>query len=268
VAVEDPAFAGLLDLLGALALVPVPVATDAGGLEPEALSRAIASGVKAVVVTPRAQNPTGSAISSSRAAELRKVLDREPSLLLVEDDHAAGIAGAPLASLQSKKRVRHAYLRSMAKALGPDVRVALLAGSPDIVARVEARQLVGMRWVSRLLQRLVVAALADRGVRAAVTAAEIEYGRRRRAVIDALASRGIAARGDSGLNLWIPVEEEGVALQALALAGWCVAPGERFRLKSGPGLRVTVSKLRGAEAARFADAAAAVLAPGRRASAT
>jgi DNA-binding transcriptional MocR family regulator len=152
----------------------------------------------------------------------------------------------------------------MAKALGPDVRVALLAGSPEIVARVEARQIVGMRWVSRLLQRLVVAALEDRSVMAAVAHAEKEYARRRRGVIDALAAEGVKASGKSGMNVWIPVREEGIALQSLAAAGWCVAPGERFRLRSGPGLRATVSRLDGAEAQRFAAAAAVAIRPGAR----
>jgi DNA-binding transcriptional MocR family regulator len=267
VAVEDPAFAGLLDLLGVLALVAVPLAIDDEGPLPEALARVLASGVQAVVVTPRAQNPTGAAVSASRALELRKILDRHPNVLLVEDDHAAAVAGAPLASLGSRRRTRHAYLRSMAKALGPDVRVALLAGPADVVGRVESRQIVGMRWVSRVLQRLVVAALADRSVMSSVARAEKEYARRREAVLAALASRGVAATGRSGMNVWIPVREEAAGLQALAVAGWGVAPGERFRLAASPGLRVTVARLAGADVERFAEAAAASLLP-RRGAAT
>jgi DNA-binding transcriptional MocR family regulator len=267
VAVEDPAFAGLLDLLGVLALVPVPLAIDAEGPDPDAFARVLAGGVQAVVLTPRAQNPLGAAVSESRAVELRRILDRHPGVLLIEDDHAAAVAGAPLASLGSRKRQRHAYLRSMAKALGPDVRVALLAGSPDVVARVEARQIVGMRWVSRVLQRLVVAALADKAVMSSVARAEKEYAKRRHAVLDALASRGLVATGRTGMNVWIPVREEAAALQALAVAGWGVAPGERFRLAAAPGLRVTVARLRGPDVERFADAAAAALLP-RRSTAT
>lgn len=268
VAVEDPAFAGVLDLLGALSLVPVPVAIDAEGPEPAALQRVLAGNVQALIVTPRAQNPTGAAITAARALQLRKVLDGHPDLLVIEDDHAAGVAGAPLAPLQSKKRSRHAYVRSMAKALGPDVRVALLAGPAELIARVEARQIVGVRWVSRLLQRLAAAALADRSVAASVSRAETEYAKRRRAVVDALARRGIAAFGSSGFNVWIPVREEAASFQALAAAGWGVAPGERFRLRSGPGLRVTVTRLEGADADRFADAVAAVLRPGRASAST
>src|SRR5438876_10539242 len=59
VLVEDPCFAGVADLLHALALVPVPVAVDDEGLIPAAVQRAAAA--EAIIVTPRAQNPTGAA---------------------------------------------------------------------------------------------------------------------------------------------------------------------------------------------------------------
>jgi len=58
--------------------------------------------------------------------------------------------------------------------------------------------------------------------------------------------------------------EEGAAVQWLLGAGWAVLPGARFRLRSGPGIRVTVSTLDEAEAERLADDVAAALAPGRR----
>lgn len=259
VAVEDPAFAGILDLLGAMSLVPVPFDIDDEGPDPESFERTLASGVKAVVVTPRAQNPTGAALTAPRAALLRKSLARHADVLLVEDDHAGSVAGAPLVTLGA--RTRHAYIRSMAKALGPDLRVALLVGTPDVVARVERRQVVGLRWVSRLLQRLVAAALEDRTVQAAVARAAKEYTKRRVALVNALAERGVTASGRSGLNVWIPVREEAASVQALAAAGWFVAPGERFRLRSGPGLRVTTAALRVEDAARVADAIARAVRP-------
>lgn len=263
VAVEDPAFAGVLDLLAALGLEPVPFAIDDEGADPDAVGRVLERGVTCVIVTPRAQNPMGAATSPARATELRKVLDRHPSTLLIEDDHAAGVAGSALVTLASRRRPRHAYVRSMAKALGPDVRVAILAGAADVVEKVEARQAIGMRWVSRLLQRLVAGALADETVLAAVRQAEREYAKRRSGLLDALAARGLEAHGRSGLNVWIPVREEAAAVQGLALAGWSVAPGERFRVRSGPGLRVTVSRLGPEETLEFAEAAARALKPSR-----
>src|SRR5437016_5058357 len=70
VLVEDPCFTGVLDLLYALALVPVPLSVDDEGLVAGALERALRD-ARALIVTPRAQNPTGAAISARRARALR-----------------------------------------------------------------------------------------------------------------------------------------------------------------------------------------------------
>jgi DNA-binding transcriptional MocR family regulator len=68
VLVEDPGFTGVVDLLHALSLVPVPIAVDDEGLLPAAIQRAGAA--EAIIVTPRAQNPawTATAHDSSSAA--------------------------------------------------------------------------------------------------------------------------------------------------------------------------------------------------------
>ena len=65
VAVEDPTFPALLDLLASLGLVPAPFAIDDEGPRPEALERALGPRVPAVVMSSRAQNPTGAAITGT-----------------------------------------------------------------------------------------------------------------------------------------------------------------------------------------------------------
>jgi DNA-binding transcriptional MocR family regulator len=91
-----------------------------------------------------------------------------------------------------------------------------------------------------------------------------KYTARRAALIDALARHGIAAHGRSGLNVWIPVSEEGATVQNLMAAGWAVSPGERFRLESAPGVRVTVAALKREDAIGLAAAIAAAVQPGER----
>ena len=100
VAVEDPGWANLLDLLAALGLSAEPVQVDDDGPLVADLARALGRGVRALVITNRAQNPTGAALSADRADALRQVLARRADdLLLVEDDHCAGISGVPLHTL-------------------------------------------------------------------------------------------------------------------------------------------------------------------------
>src|SRR5207247_2282200 len=118
VAVEDPGDSGVLDLLGALGLVPEPMALDDEGVRPEALAAALAGGAQAVVLTPRAQNPTGAAFTPSRARRLRVLLDEHPGLLVVEDDHAGPVAGVPALTVCHRRRERWAVVRSVSKWLG------------------------------------------------------------------------------------------------------------------------------------------------------
>ena len=263
VAVEDPAFPRVLDLLAAYGLVPEHVAVDDEGPIPAALASALRRRVAAVIVTPRAQNPYGSALTRDRAGTLRRELDRSPDVLVIEDDHAGLVAGGDYFGVSAGRR-RWALVRSFAKALGPDLRVAALTGDEETVARVEGRQLLGTGWVSHVLQHAVVALLRDVGTRKLLRRAEHTYTQRRDALIDALAARGIAAHGRSGLNVWVPVREETAAAQALLDRGWAVAGGARFRLRSAPALRITTATLEPADAGALAADLAAALTPSAR----
>ncbi|MEU1851116.1 aminotransferase class I/II-fold pyridoxal phosphate-dependent enzyme [Streptomyces sp. NPDC019990] len=259
VAVEDPGWGRTLDLVPALGLRTVPVGVDDEGPRADDVRRALQAGARALIVTSRAQNPTGAAVSATRAQALRSVVREHPETLLIEDDHGHGIVDVPLHPLAGATR-HWAFVRSAAKAYGPDLRLALLTGDDVTVDRVRGRQRLGPGWVSRLMQRALVRLWADAAVDTRAVAAA--YGRRRNALIGALGRRGVAAHGRSGMNVWVPVPDETGAVARLLHAGWAVAPGARFRMGSPPGVRVTVSTLAGQEAEALADAIASALGPG------
>lgn len=254
VVVEDPGWGSLLDLIPALGLRPAPVGVDDEGPLPEHLARALQDGARAVVVTDRAQNPTGAAVSRARATELRTLLAAHPGVLLIEDDHGHGIVDFPLHPL-SGVTDHWVLVRSTAKAYGPDLRLAVLTGDALTVDRVRGRQGLGPGWVSHLLQDVVVHLWRTSAVDPGAVAGA--YGRRRDALIRALAERGVLARGRSGMNVWVPVPDETGAVARLLHAGWAVAPGARFRLHSPPGIRITVSALTDDDIVPVADAVAA-----------
>ncbi|MFI6873237.1 aminotransferase class I/II-fold pyridoxal phosphate-dependent enzyme [Streptomyces sp. NPDC050400] len=253
VAVEDPGWGSMLDLVPALGLRIVPVGVDDDGPLPDDVARALEAGARALVVTDRAQNPTGAAVSGARAEALRTLLGAHPEVLLIEDDHGHGIVDLPLHPLAG---VTHhwAFVRSVAKAYGPDLRLAVLTGDAATVDRVRGRQRLGPGWVSRITQRAVAGLWAGGAVDARVVAAS--YGRRRDALVAALAERGVVAHGRSGMNVWVPVPDETGAVARLLHAGWAVAPGARFRMNAGPGVRITVSGLEVGEVGGVADAVA------------
>jgi DNA-binding transcriptional MocR family regulator len=256
VAVEDPGWANLLDLLAALGLSVEPVRVDDDGPLVSDVARALVRGVRALIVTTRAQNPTGAALSAQRAGELRGLLaGRDDDLLLVEDDHCAGISGAPLHSLAGSSS-HWAFVRSASKAYGPDLRVAVLAGDQRTVERVHGRLRLGPGWVSHLLQDLAVSMWCDDVASRLIHQAEHHYATNRTRLRAALADRGITAYGRSGLNVWIPVPDETVAITRLLNAGWAAAPGTRFRIGTPAGIRVTIADLADGEIDPLADSIA------------
>jgi DNA-binding transcriptional MocR family regulator len=265
VGVEDPGYPPVFDLLLALGLVPVALAVDDRGILPDELESALRTPLAALVLTPRAQNPMGSALDAERAGELRELLAERPDVLVIEDDHGGQVAGAPAFTVCVDAAERWAIVRSFSKSLGPDLRVAVMTGDPVTISRVEGRQQLGAGWVSNVLQSLVVALWRDASVQRLMASASATYGARRQALLDALAAHGMPAYGRSGFNVWAPVPDEEEAQRRLLEAGWAVARGERFRLRSGPAVRLSIGSLPVSDAPAVA---AALAARGQRAART
>ena len=260
VAVEDPSVPAILDLISVSGFQAVPFSIDGEGPRPESLSDAIERGVRSVVITPRAQNPTGAVLSKTRAAELERVLKGHRDLLVIENDPAGPVSGAPYASVAADLK-RWAVVRSVSKFLGPDLRLAIVTGDELTIDRVQGRQSLGVRWVSHVLQELALALWSDPSSGRRLAQAADVYSSRRRALVAALERLGIAADSRSGFNVWIPVREETAAVQHLAECGWAVAAGERFRIHTAPAIRVTTSALPINRATELAGDIAAALRP-------
>jgi DNA-binding transcriptional MocR family regulator len=193
----------------------------------------------------------------------RRALDDAPEVMVVEDDHLGPVAGAPRLTLTAGRR-RWAAARSLAKSLGPDFRLAVLAGDAQTIGRVGGRQAVGPGWVSMLLQRMGAMLWADDAGARRLEGVAATYGERRERFVAALAERGIHVEAPAGINVWIPVPNETHVVQALHEQGWAVTAGAPFRLKSEPAIRVTISTLQADEALALAAAIADALQPSQR----
>ncbi|MBH5333764.1 aminotransferase class I/II-fold pyridoxal phosphate-dependent enzyme [Streptomyces pactum] len=264
VAMEDPGYHHLLDLVPALGLRTVPVAVDDEGMRPEALRGALRAGARAVICSPRSQNPYGGCFSAGRRDALQEVLAAAPEVLVIENDHAADIAGAPLHSLvaggPAARPARWAQVRTVTKYLGTDLRWAALACDPTTLARHDGRLLLTSGWVSHVLQETVTRLMSDPATSALVGRAREVYAERRTALLSALAGHRIGAHGASGMNVWVPVRDEAAVVSGLRTRGWWVAAGARFRIAAPPGVRITTAQLAPADGVRLAADLAAVLA--------
>jgi DNA-binding transcriptional MocR family regulator len=251
VIVEDPGHAVTFDLVAAMGYAVVPVPVDDWGIRPAELDHALTRGAGALIITPRAQAATGAAWDAGRAGGIAEVLRRYPSVGVIEDDHAGPVAGVPALSV-SAARDRWAVIRSVSKSLGPDLRLAVLAGDEATITRVAGRQALGTGWVSYQLQEMVADMWTDPSVvRSLRTAADV-YARRRGALRSALRRHGITASGRSGFTCWVTVSDEDGVASSLAAAGWAVAPGQRFRIAAPPGVRISSARLEQADAVPFA----------------
>ena len=204
-------------------------------------------------------------MTRARAAALAALL--EPTgVVVVEDDHAGDIAQAAAVSLGEWLPERTVLVRSFSKSHGPDLRLAAVGGRAELVARAEARRLVGPGWSSRLLQAVLVELLTDPDAMAAVAAARDRYAERRAALVGALGALDVSTSGADGINVWVDVRDERNASVALAAHGIGVAPGTPFCVSGLPAdhIRVTVSAVRESAVPRLAEALAAAAGATRR----
>ncbi|MDR6906105.1 DNA-binding transcriptional MocR family regulator [Agromyces sp. 3263] len=261
VVVESPGFPPFLDLLDVLGAEAVPVRLDAHGMVPEALARALRGRPAAVLLQPRAQNPTGASMTAERAEALAHVIRSAADvddLVVIEDDHSGLISTEGDVTLGTWLPDRVVHVRSFAKSHGPDLRIAALGGPRDLVDRVVARRMLGPGWTSRMLQTILLDLLTDGTSIDAVAEARRQYYTRQRALGDALRARGVPVAPADGINVWVPVLSERSALVQLAAAGIRVAAGTPFLAASdtadaangartrpgGDFVRVTVGALR------------------------
>ncbi|MGM7665793.1 aminotransferase class I/II-fold pyridoxal phosphate-dependent enzyme [Microbacterium sp. A93] len=264
VALEDPCFLASIHTvrLGGYRAVPVPV--DAEGMTVAGLRAALAAGVRAVICTPRAQNPTGASLSPERAVALRAVLAEHPYVLIIEDDHFSMLSAQPYESLIGPGHKRFALLRSVSKFLGPDMCLAIAATDPETAERLAMRLSPGTTWVSHLLQRLALGLLSDSEVRASIRTAGEHYAERNSAFAARLRAHGISTHYADGMNLWVelPIRAHTVS-ERLMRRGWLVRTGDGFSLsaRDAPShhLRLTVHDLSPEDAEQLiSDIASAV----------
>ncbi|MFF5077046.1 aminotransferase class I/II-fold pyridoxal phosphate-dependent enzyme [Actinoplanes sp. NPDC000266] len=256
VIVENPAFPPLLDLLQTVGATVIGVPVDKSGMSPEGLEAALsAHPAVAVFLQPRAHNPTGVSMTASRAAALAKIIEAFPSVLVVEDDHAGDIASAPPVSLGTPQTV---HVAGFSKSHGPDLRLAAVGGPARLIAAVADRRLLGPGWSSRLLQAVLLDLLTDPTATAQVADARDAYTARRSALLAALHARGVTATADDGINLWMAVDDQQIAMVSLAAHGIAVAPGTPFCVTPLPSDHVRITAgLVAADVAPLADALAA-----------
>ncbi|MFB6894255.1 PLP-dependent aminotransferase family protein [Kitasatospora sp. NPDC056327] len=221
-AVEDPCHPGQRCFVQDSGMGVVPVPVDEEGIDVDALA---ATGVRAVLVTPSHQFPTGAVLSARRREALVRWA-RAVDGWVIEDDYDGGLwyddrLARPLA-LQRLDPDRVIYAGTASKLLDPGLRLGWLAAPEELLRRllrVRAGHDLGTDAFTQLtLAELLRSGLFDRHLRRLTerTAA------RRRALEEAVGARlpGAAVLGaGAGLHAYVrlPPGTDEAALVAGAL---------------------------------------------------
>ncbi|MEU6932682.1 PLP-dependent aminotransferase family protein [Streptomyces sp. NPDC046385] len=184
VGVEDPGSPEHARLFAATGVDTVWLPVDEEGLEPGPLA---ASGVRAVVVTPSHQFPSGISYSARRRAEL---LDWARSVdgFVLEDDYDGDFRydRAPVGALQGLDPERVAYAGSVSKSLAPGLRLGWMLVPEslldEVVERKRTMDLGNPAVDQAVLARFVTSGGYDRQLRRCQRA----YRERRDALVAAL----------------------------------------------------------------------------------
>ena len=271
VVLESPGFPPFFDLVEALGAEVVPVGVDAEGVLVDDLRAALDTRPVAVVLQPRAHNPTGVSLSATRAEALARLLERHArsgagAPWVIEDDHSGAISTSPDVSLSTLLPGRVVHVRSFSKSHGPDLRIAALGGPAAMVDALVQRRMLGPAWTSRMLQSILLDLLTEAASMDEVAEARRQYFGRQRALVAALASYDVVVPTPDGINLWLPVHDERAALLHLAATGIRAASGRPFVVAGSsapPHVRVTSGLVTGEHVAEVAAALAGAGRAGR-----
>jgi GntR family transcriptional regulator/MocR family aminotransferase len=242
VAVEQPGYYTMFDTWDHAGVRMIGIETDDDGARPESLEAAIRAGANAVLLTPRAHNPTGASWTPERLRSLGDVLSQYPHVLAIEDDHFGDIAERQVGSLLADSRVedRVIYIRSFSKSIAPDLRLSVAAARPRLRTLLQEAKTHADGWSSRLLQRVLARVLQDEELTSWLARVRQIYRIRRERVAGVLANGSlpdvVIRPARDGVNLWVHLPcdfDANEVIERAAALGVLVAPGEVFYLSPG-----------------------------------
>ncbi|MEN9844275.1 MAG: 2-aminoadipate transaminase [Pseudomonadota bacterium] len=163
VLVETPTYLGALQAFTPMEPNIVGVASDAEGIDPDALAQAHqGEAARFVYLLPNFQNPTGRTMSEARRAAVARVAI-EQNLPIVEDNPYGDLwfDTPPAASLASRCPDHAVYLGSFSKILAPGLRLGYMVAPKALYPKLlQAKQAADLHTPS-FNQRVVAEVLKD-----------------------------------------------------------------------------------------------------------
>ena len=219
VAIEDPGDNDYLVICGRLGMEAVPVAIDERGIDVDALA---ATEVRAVILTPTHQFPTGTALAPERRQAL-VAWANDRGAMIIEDDYDAEFRydRDPVGALQGLVPDRVTLIGTVSKSLAPALRLGWLVCPPLLLDSVIEDKRLSDRG-SPTLEQLALGAMIESGrYDRHLRHMRRVYCARRDVLVDALgkhapdvALQGLAAGFHAVARLPVDSDEQAIVEQA------------------------------------------------------
>lgn len=186
VLVDDPTFIGALMAFAPFAPRYVPVASDDGGMLPDAFAAA-ARGARMAYVMPNFQNPTGRTLNEARRRAIVAAA-RDTGVWLVEDDPYGelrydGVHLKPLLAFDPEQVI---HMGTFSKVLAPGFRLGYIVAPPVVLDKLLMAKQAADLHTSRLSQMIVAEFLATEPLAPHLKLLCDTYRARRDAILTAL----------------------------------------------------------------------------------
>src|SRR5579859_3166031 len=160
VAIEDPGDNDYLAICGRLGMEAVPVAIDERGIDVDSLA---ATEVRAVILTPTHQFPTGTALAPERRQAL-VAWANDRDAMIIEDDYDAEFRydRNPVGALQGLAPDRVTLIGTVSKSLAPALRLGWVVCPSGLLQAVTEEKRLSDRG-SPGLEQLALARLIESG---------------------------------------------------------------------------------------------------------
>lgn len=207
---EAQTYPGIKSLAGLLGLTLVAVASDEGGLLPDALEAACAApNVAALYTMPTIHNPTGVQLAADRRQAVVEIVRRH-HVAVIEDDSFGFLCAQPPPTLASLAPEQTWYIAGTSKSIAPGLRIGYLLvpdvgpGTAALVDRTAAR-VTAVGWMAAPLMAEIATRWIEGGAADEVVARKRREVAARRQLFDQICSAATTPSHRESPHVWLPL---------------------------------------------------------------